>query len=176
MRREVCNKDIGGLYIISRDRSTKILQHLWIASVFTSTLSFVSWKPLKTICGVVIEPRLTCHRSCRPSVSLGSKVSVDRVRPRCKLTTPGKSSLSVCLVPLQHHNEHVEHKRHAGWPDLLISSKKASIARLPFGFGIAGGDGDCSYVGNVTLVNRLAHLRRFECAHGTGVRIRSGKS
>jgi hypothetical protein len=30
--------------------------------------------------------------------------------------------------------------------DLLISSKKASIARFPFGLGTAGGDGDCSHV------------------------------
>jgi len=56
---------------------------------------------------------------------------------------------------------------------LLISSKKASMARLPFGLGTAGGDGDCSHVGMATLSDRTTHLGWFECTHGTGMRFRS---
>ena len=89
------------------------------------------------------------------------------------LTTPSKSSLSVCLVPFEHCNEYAEGGLCADQSDLLISSRKASMARLPFGLGTAGGDGDCSHVENVALVERLAHLRRFECAHRTRMRLRS---
>jgi hypothetical protein len=80
-------------------------------------------------------------------------------RSACSLHNTVISMTSTTIVQFRSHR--------------LISSKKASMARLPFGLGTAGGDGDCSYVGMATLSDRTTHLGWFECTHGTGMRIRS---
>jgi hypothetical protein len=54
MGRKVCDKDIGSLHmLVKREVSTKVFEYLRIAPVFTSTLSFVSWKILKIFSGVI---------------------------------------------------------------------------------------------------------------------------
>jgi hypothetical protein len=53
-----------------------------------------------------------------------------------------RSAWSLCKSVMSMSNKSVEQVG----SDLLISSKKASIARFPFGLGTAGGDGDCSHV------------------------------